>query len=122
MFFALRLKNAMVMLQITKSSTRQNPSLHLKRCLSATDIFTPLKHSPADQLLQTQPKMVPELSVGDLYASGQSVLHDLDLFWPISPSSWVRLGLESLHNFSEIPWWLTFLISVTITNQNYVFY
>lgn len=45
-------------------------------------------------------------SIADMVSSGHSVLNELGLFSWLTPPSYLRWALESLHLYADVPWWL----------------
>uniref|UniRef100_A0A1I8BD99 Mitochondrial inner membrane protein OXA1L n=1 Tax=Meloidogyne hapla TaxID=6305 RepID=A0A1I8BD99_MELHA len=100
-------------------NTKSIVDLHFIRPLSTKDVFF---KEIADLTTQIPPPPLPpgaKQSLAELSAAGVSILNDLELWSWWKPSSWLRWGFESIHFYTDWPWWgviaaLTFLIRVTL--------
>jgi hypothetical protein len=45
-----------------------------------------------------------------MFAKGQSILEELELWDWWKPSAWIRWGLEYTHFTLDMPWWGTIIV------------
>ncbi|PAV63731.1 hypothetical protein WR25_11563 [Diploscapter pachys] len=83
-----------------------------RRQISSADIFN-TRDAVSDIPAAPTPPL-PELTLDELVAQGQSVLNELGLISWWKPSSYFRLALESIHLHTELPWWLTIVTATVI--------
>jgi len=96
------------------SFNRPPPYSHVQiRCLSVGDIFGKLDISKVANIPDAPLPIPPKLSVEELASTGQSVLNELGLFSWVTPPSYIRWALESMHLNFDIPWWTTIVIVST---------
>ncbi|VDK54386.1 unnamed protein product [Anisakis simplex] len=95
----------------TSKLVPKSPSLLQFRSLSSAEKIFGL-----DQDIMNIPNLPPvplppepSLSVEELVASGQSVLHELGLISWWKPSGYFRMALEAVHNHLDLPWWATIM-------------
>ncbi|CAB3408378.1 unnamed protein product [Caenorhabditis bovis] len=85
------------------------------RNVSTADVFrvsetaTPL----ASDLPPIPTPPPPRRTIEEMIESGESVLDELGLFSWYKPSSYFRVALEGIHNYFDLPWWLT-IVSATV--------
>uniref|UniRef100_A0A914V1Q7 Membrane insertase YidC/Oxa/ALB C-terminal domain-containing protein n=1 Tax=Plectus sambesii TaxID=2011161 RepID=A0A914V1Q7_9BILA len=56
----------------------------------------------------------PEPTVQELWNAGESVLEPLGLWSAYTPPSYIRWGLESIHQNFDVPWWVC-IVGLTVT-------
>ncbi|KAI6182320.1 Inner membrane protein [Aphelenchoides bicaudatus] len=89
------------------NAARQKPNAHTQiRCLSAGDVFGKVDLTKMSNLPDSPLPLPDKASIADMVSSGHSVLNELGLFSWLTPPSYLRWALESLHLYADVPWWL----------------
>jgi len=88
------------------------------RLLSTKDVFGTTKLEDLLPSVPSLPIPTPKISIYEMMQSGQSVLDEIGLWAPYRPSSYLRWALESLHYWTDTPWWMTIIIGNLIIGMS----
>ncbi|KAJ1373735.1 hypothetical protein KIN20_036230 [Parelaphostrongylus tenuis] len=82
------------------------------RFISAKDVFNYTAQTSANVPAMPLPPP-PARSVAEILEAGESVLGEFGLISWWKPSSYFRMALESIHIYTDMPWWAT-IVSATV--------
>lgn len=78
---------------------------------STKEIFhSVVSTSAISQEYPEPPIPLPNKSLTEMFANGESVLENLELWSYFTPPSYFRWGLEYMHYWTDLPWWATIML------------